>query len=279
MEEEKVERLVDQAKQNPIKNVFIIGWEAVILNIPIMLSAILVLVLLGLLGFVPYINVVVTILSATFMVSAQIYIARIFEEASDMYGFASNIEKMTLKELFHTHLMTALGSYFAWVILFLIPLIVTFIIMPQDLSKIDPETIMNIAKNLIPFLIFILIILYVQPLIQYNIIKAEGFSEGFKAVLTLFSSSLWSRALSGSYFSYIAKFGLVVFLLLFLIGLGLGLFAALLGLPIAEVSKEMSQTTQMVIGSINTLFSFIFMIFMSIFIIFAQHLSQSTEVN
>jgi len=279
IEEESAERLIDQAMANPIKNVFKIGWEAVIINKTTMIGAISILILLGLVGLVPQVGIPIAVISATLMVSAQIYIARVFENADDMHSFASDIEQITLNGLLRTHFMTALGSYFAWVVLFLVPLVLTLLTMPQDIGTLNPESIMHLAKNFIPFLIFILVILYVQPLVQYNIIKAEGFSSGFKAVFTLFSSALWSRAMSASYFSYIAKFGLVIFFLMFLFGMVLGLLASIFGFPMEEMAKDMSPIFQMIIGSINTLFTFLFMIIMSIFIMLAYKISQSNEVN
>jgi hypothetical protein len=84
----------------------------------------------------------------------------------------------------------------------------------------------------LPILLIALLFSYVQPLVQANIIMANGVKEGFKAVFTLFSIALWRTAFQSSYFKYVAGFGLAIIVLLFFFAFMIGILTNLIGLGI-----------------------------------------------
>ncbi len=260
--------LIDQATSEPIKNVFKIGWETIILNIPTLSTAITLLLLLNIASFMNLmlLNIVLVIFSGILVVSAQIYIGRTFYEAVGMNDFASTIREATVMDFFKKHIGVATGSYIAWITLFILPILVIVLFLPQG-AEPTTEDIDNFLLAFIPFIVIMLIVLYVQPLVQANVIVSNTFKEGFRAVMTIFSKKVWTKAFTRRYFSYLTRFGLIIFATLFLLGLVIGFT----GLSAIDIKSEI---VQMSMAILNTILSFLFMIITAIFIMLADKIAE-----
>jgi hypothetical protein len=230
-------RLIDEAlTSEPIKNTFRLGWEFIKLNQKFTLTAMIIFVVLNLFGMIPIASLIFMVLSAVFGLVIQIHVGKTFYESQDIKSYINEIKESTIDKLLTRHVATAFGAYMGWVVLLLLLILLFgFIggsmgIINEQMSEAD---LLNALVTLgFPMLLIALVLSYVQPLVQANIIMANGVQEGFKAVFTLFSTHVWRMAFKSAYFKYVAGFGLVIILLLFFFAFIVGLLTSLSGLTI-----------------------------------------------
>ena len=230
-------RLIDEAlSSEPIKNTFRLGWEFIKLNQTFTLTAMIILIVLNVFGMIPLVSLIFMVLSAVFGLVIQIHVGKTFYESQDIKSYIHEIRDSSIDKLLTRHVATAFGAYIGWVVLLLLLIFLFgFIggsmgIINEQMNEVD---LVNAVVALgFPMLLMALVFSYVQPLVQANIMMANGLQEGFKAVFTLFSIRLWRSAFQSAYFKYVAGFGLVTLLLLFFFAFLVGLVTSLSGLTI-----------------------------------------------
>ena len=100
-----------------------------------------------------------------------------------------------------------------------------------------------------------------KPLVHSNIVLANSFPEGFKAVFTIFSKDIWSSSMNKSYFFYVAKAGILLSVLLLIIVAGMSFLATI---PLVGF-----------VGSIMMMMGvYVFMVFMSIVSMMARRIVE-----
>ena len=230
-------RLVDEAlASEPIKNTFRLGWEFITLNQKFTLTAMIIFVVLNLFGMIPIASLIFMVLSAVFGLVIQIHVGKTFYESQDIKSYIQEIQESRIDTLLTRHVATAFGAYMGWIVLLLL-LILLFGFVGGSMGIINEQMneadLLNALVTLgLPMLLIALVFSYVQPLVQANIIMAQGVQEGFRAVFTLFSSNVWRMAFQSSYFKYVAGFGLAIILLLFFFAFIVGILTAVSGLTI-----------------------------------------------
>ena len=227
--------LIDEAlSSEPIKNTLRLGWEFFTLNQTFTLTVIIILTVLNLFGTIPMVSLIFMVLSAIFSLVIQIHVGKKFYESADIKSYIHEIKESSVDRLLTRHVATAFGAYMGWVILLLL-VILFFWIIGNSMGIINEHmtqaSIANAVAILgIPMLLIGLVLSYVQPLVQANIIMANTLQEGFKAVFSVFSIDLWRSAFQSAYFKYVAGFGLVTILLLFFFIFIIELVTKLIGL-------------------------------------------------
>jgi hypothetical protein len=230
-------RLIDEAlASEPIKNTFRLGWEFIKLNQKFTLTAMVIFVVLNLFGMIPIASLIFMVLSAVFGLVIQIHVGKTFYESQDIKGYINEIQESSIDRLLTRHIATAFGAYIGWVTLLLL-LIFLFGFIGGSMGIINAQMSESDLVNALvtlgfPMLFIALIFSYVQPLVQSNIIMANGIQEGFKAVFTLFSTHVWRMAFQSAYFKYVAGFGLAIILLLFFFAFLVGIITTLSGLTL-----------------------------------------------
>ena len=79
--------------------------------------------------------------------------------------------------------------------------------------------------------------------------------------------------MSKRYIIYLTKFGLVVLTIMFLLGMLLGFMSG----SIVTAEGDISETTQMIMGVLNTVLTFIFMLVVAIFMMLSDAISEPTK--
>jgi len=209
-------RLIDEASDfEPVKNTFRLGWEFIHLNQTFTLTVMAILILLNLLGMIPLISLITAMFAGILGMALQIYAGRAVYESNEITDYVELIKNSRIdSEEIKGHFSTAFGAYMGWVVL-LIAFVFMASIMAVSSGLInenmnEADVLMAFASIGLPLVLVALILSYVQPLVHSNIVFANGFSEGFKAVFTLFSKDVWSSAMQKSYFTYVSVFGLVI---------------------------------------------------------------------
>ena len=218
-------RLINEAlASEPIKNTFRLGWEFITLNRKLTMTLLSTLILLGFLSMLPIVGVVFTVFSSVLSQSIQIYLGRLVYNSENIEAFVSDIEQVEGETIVKHHFSTAMGAYLGWMVIASIFLLLFGVVagsMGVTESMIyDERALIGILFSMALPLIFIVMILsYLQPLVQSNVILSNGFNEGFLAVLTIFSPDLWKRAFQWSYFRYVSLFGILFLMMIFLFGM------------------------------------------------------------
>jgi len=222
MQEENT-RLIDEASDSEslesVKNTFRLGWEFIQLNQTFTLTVLAILILLNLLGMIPLLSLIASMFAGVLGITLQIYAGRAIYESNEITDYVeliktSRIDNEELKE----HFNTAFGAYVGWVILlFAFSFMAAIMAVSSGLiteNMNEADVLMAFASIGLPLTLVALALSYVQPLVHSNIVLSNGFSEGFKAVFTLFSRDVWSSAMQKSYFAYVSVFGLAIMLVL-----------------------------------------------------------------
>jgi hypothetical protein len=224
--QENNRRLIDEAiSAEPVKNTFRLGWEFVTLNKKFTLSAIVVLLVLSLLGTMPYVGFIFSVFFTAFALAIQIYAGRLLYETENIETFVDEVYKLDGQKLIERYFSPALGAYMGWMtIAFLFVGAISLFLGGTNITS-NEELLALLTAIAIPILIISLLLAYVQPLVQSNIVMANDFKEGLLAVFTIFSKHVWSLAFKGSYFKYVSIYGLIIFLIAFLFSFVFSVFA------------------------------------------------------
>jgi len=223
-------RLIDEASESEaVKNTFRLGWEFISLNQMFTVSILGILIVLNFLGMIPVISLITSMLAGVLGITLQIYAGRVVYESDDILNYVDVIKKSDITEVWSRHSAAAFGTYIGWIILILVfvfiasILAVSFGLINENMNETD--ALMALASIGLPLVLVALVLSYVQPLVHSNIVLANSFQEGFKAVFTIFSKDVWSSAMQKSYFSYVAIFGLVIMLCITPLALAFFVFA------------------------------------------------------
>ena len=261
-EDKRNSKLIDEALDfEPIKNTFRLGWEFVTLNKKFTLTAMVTFILLNILGMIPMIALIFMVLSAIFGLAIQIHVGRTLYFSRDIQSYISEIEYSSVEAILNRHTATAFGVYMGWTLLILIAILIfTFIggalgLIGNNMSEVE---IVNALITLgLPIILVALVLSYVQPLVQANIILSNSFKEGFKAVFTIFSIELWRLSFQKSYFKYVAIFGTILIVLLFLFTLVIGVVSGLSGLAVVgNILLMMGMYIFMIMMSVGSIMAY-----------------------
>ena len=251
--QEENRRLIDEASEfKPVKNTFRLAWEFIRLNQTFTLTVLAILILLNLLGVIPLLSLIAPMLAGVFGMTLQIYAGRAVYESKEITDYVELIQNSHINsEKLKGHFSTAFGAYMGWVVL-LLALLFAAIIMAISSGIInekmnETDMLMALASIRLPLVLVALVLSYVQPLVHSNIVLSNSFSEGFKAVFTLFSKDVWSSAMQKSYFAYVSIFGLVI-----------------IGILIPFVALFASVGMGVVLNIVFIIVSYMFMVMMSI---------------
>lgn len=257
-------RLIDEAiSSEPIKNTFRLGWEFITLNKPFTLTVVGVMIFLTLLGFVPLVGFIFSLFAGVFALAVQIYVGRLVYETDNIETFVSAIKDANGEDLIQRYFSAAMGAYMGWMVIGigLIALITLLLggMGISDSSLNNSVALLSLLSTVgLPALVIALMISYVQPLIQANIIMSDTFREGFFAVMSLFWVDTWRRAFQGVYFSYVARLDLLVLGVSFLFAFIFSIFAVI---PILNIV-------------VLLLFVYLLMIMMSVAAVMAKRLVE-----
>ena len=220
-------RLIDEAVLNePIKNTFRLSWEFIVLNKNLTFTAMSMLLLLNILSV--FLGILAIVFSGILSMAIQIYIARLVYETQNIETFVEESKHSKLENILSKHIFTATGAYLGTMSL-LVGVLFLFLFLIKnmgiDLETMSLDQLMEVIQVFIlPAVITLLLLSYLHPLVQSNIALAKDFKEGYRAVFTLFSPTLWKQAFQNYYFKYVALFILII-------GSGAFLLSLIVSLP------------------------------------------------
>jgi hypothetical protein len=266
--EATVTRLVDEARGEPVKNAYRLGWEFVQQNWTLVLATLGVFVLLTLLEMIPLIGIVAAIALGVFVQAVQIYVGRSFYEAESIERFVEGAAATSLKEFLTRYQAPAFGAWLGWFVIGMAMMLLWILMI--GLSGLDPaafeggvqdeaqalEFLKVMGTATLPLILIGLLLSYVYPIVQGRIILSDTFGDAFKAVFSLFSPTVWSHAMKGEYFSFVLVFGLVLIGFSFVVGIVMALLMLIpvLGVIVGFVAVVlMMYVLMMVLGVANVL--------------------------
>lgn len=219
--------IIDEAlASEPIRNTFRLGWEFIKVNQSFTITAMIIFITLNIFTTITSLSLIFMMFSSIFMTIIQIHVGRTLYHSRDIKSYIDKISKSNLNQILTENILTGVGVYLGWVVL----LLLSFILLEffgKSLYIINRIDVFNISISIIAILL-----LYIQPLVQANVIMANGFKNGFKAVFTIFSIKLWRLSFNSSYFKYISIFWIVLFLSIVILVFLIGIITKLIGLKI-----------------------------------------------
>ena len=208
-------RLIDEALESEaVKNTFRLAWEFIRLNQKFTLIAMGLFIVLNLFGGLPLMGTLFMVFAGVFGMMIQIHVGKMFYATHDIDTYVATIEESKIENVIKQHVQVAFGAYMGWIVLLLITLVLVGVIggatglIHEGMDQM--ALVMALATLGLPILLISLLLSYVQPLVHSNIVLANDFSEGFKAVFSIFSLDVWRSAFQKTYFNYVAIFGLVL---------------------------------------------------------------------
>ena len=248
--QEDSRRLIDEAISfEPIKNTFRLSWEFVILNKKFTLTAMSMLLLLNLLTM--FLGLLAMFASGILSMAIQIYISRLIYQTENIETFIAESKESKLETIVSKYSFTAMGAYFGTITLLLIFLALLTLLIQNlgvDLENIKlEELVVRLQPFALPMVLFTLAISYIYPLVESNIALSRDFKEAYRAVLTLFSPTLWRKTFHREYFRYIS-------LLLLMVGAGMLFFGVLITIPVINIFS----------GFIIVIVMYLYMVLMSV---------------
>lgn len=218
--QEHNKRLIDEAIEvESVKNTFRLTRESLLLNKKLTMTAVAIFLVLNILGSIPQLTFIFGFLAGIFLIVMQIHAGRTLYASENIETFVEETKKQTLGNILSNHTRTASGVYAGMVILialfsFILGTLLVFSgIFKEGMN--EQELVMALSQIGLPILLVVMVISYVQPLVHSNIILANTFGEGFKAVFSFFSADVWRSAMQKIYFAYVAKVGLLMVALAF----------------------------------------------------------------
>ena len=230
-------RLIDEAlNTEPIKNTFRLSWEFITLNQKFTFTLMGVFIALHVLGMIPILALIFMIFAGVFGLAIQIYIGRVFYKTTNITSYIKEIENSEINQVSYTSIAPAFGAYIGG-LLFLFLVAFLFGVVANSMGLIhegmnEQELAKMIGSLGMPMILIMLVILYLQPLVQANIILAKNFGEGFQAVFTIFSIRLWKQSIQKSYFLYVVILGFIVLSTMFVVVILLNSLGSAIGLPL-----------------------------------------------
>lgn len=230
--QEENRRLIDEALDfEAVKNTFRLTREFIVLNKNFTFMAMGIFILLNVLGMIPLLSLIFSLLATVFGIVIQIHVGRTFYATENIETYVDEINNSRVDEVAKRYAQTAFGVYLGWTLLIILILFVLSLtaittgLVNKNMNEND--LIMAFAGLGLPLILAALIFSYVQPLVYSNIILSNSLGEGFKAVFSIFSKDVWSSALQKSYFSYIAKVGLLTMAIILLLGVMVALLSSI----------------------------------------------------
>jgi len=215
MHNEKRKLLDEALSHEAIKNTFRLSWEFMVLNRKFTLTAMSMLLLINILS--PFLGLLSMLLSGVFLMAIQLYIAKSIYGAKSMGEFVAQTQKAKIEKAVEENLLVAFGAYLGeTVLLFLFLFLFSMLIQTLgfELEKVKKvEDLVVILKAVaFPLMILLLYVSYMRPLVLAKISMATSLQEGFRAMLTLFSFSLWRSTLGTGYFYYMSRLLVLIFM-------------------------------------------------------------------
>jgi len=217
------QRLLDEALyEEAIKNTFRLSWEFIVLNRQFTLTAMSLLLLLNLLT--SFFGLLAMLLSGVFSMAIQIYVAKLSYNAEDINDFIVQSKQSKVEKAVGENILVATGAYLGEMVLGF-GILLLFVMLAQmlgfDLEKVSTiEDLQRVAEAVaLPALILLLLMSYIHPLVQAKISMSRDLKEGFFAVFTIFSPSLWRSTFKTGYSKYIISLLSLIFMAALFMGI------------------------------------------------------------
>ena len=223
-------RLIDEAlSSEPIKNTFRLGWEFITLNKKFTYISLAIVVGMHLLSRLdPSIGFFVMLIYGFYMIAVQIEVGRVIHATQNIETFVVDVGAIDVNKVIKGHMERVIGSVIGWSLLYT-GIMVLFLLFWFMLYALFGSMNEAIALTVLPAVVLLLLVAYLQPLIQAKIALSANIEEAMFAVFSIVKPELRIRAFSKSYFKYVAS--LLFVLLAIPFGLttvhGMGFFSSI----------------------------------------------------
>jgi hypothetical protein len=199
-------RLIDEALgSDPIKNTFRLGWEFVTLNKKFTYISLAIVVGMHLLSRLdPSIGFFLMLMYGFYMIAVQIEVGRVIHSTQNIETFVADVEAIDVSKVLKGHGERIIGSVIGWSLVYL-GVMVFFVLVGFMIYLFVGNMNEVLALVLIPTVALLLLVAYLQPLIQAKVALSSNLEESMFAVFSIVKPELRIRAFRKSYFKYVAS--------------------------------------------------------------------------
>jgi len=223
-------RLIDEAlASEPIKNTFRLGWEFVTLNkkftyisLAIAIGTQVLSYLDGTIGFF------LMLFYGFYMIAVQIEVGRTIHATQNIKTFVEDVKAIDANSVIKGHMERVIGAVIGWSLVYT-GIMVLFLIVGFVFYALLGSGQEAIALTVIPATVILLLVAYLQPLIQAKIALSTNLEGAMFAVFAIVKPELRLRAFQKSYFKYVASLLFVLLAIPFALTTihGMGLFSSI----------------------------------------------------
>ena len=225
-----------------------VAWSFMMGNITLTLIALSILIVFGLMQYIPIVGFIFAMAYSILNFSIQIYMGRAVLENNSESEIQDVASKTNVNEFFTKYIDIAAGGFLGF---FTIMILSFFILMMIVMTNLDSATIATINQNgisetsvmtmaqnstfiyaLLIFMLIGLILSYAIPAVMGKVFLAEDFFSAFKNSFLIFAPSLWKRVFNKEYFKLIFIWSIVIFFSAIIIS---QFFKVLITIPIALI--------------------------------------------
>lgn len=222
-------RLIDEALgSEPIKNTFRLGWEFVTLNKKFTYISLAVAIGTHVLSsFNASLAFFLMLFYGFYMLAVQIEVGRVIHGTENIETFVAEVEAIDASKVVKGHIERVIGAVIGWSLVYT-GIMVLFAVFTFMIYALIGNMNEAIALILIPAVALLLLVAYLQPLIQAKIALSANIEEAMFAVFSIVKPELRIRAFNKSYFRYVASLLFVLLAIPFALTTihGLGFFSS-----------------------------------------------------
>jgi len=203
------------------KTAIALAWNFFSGNYALNFATLAILIVLNLLGIIPFVGLLFIFGYTILSLSIQIYFGRKVLEIDDPAKMREVAAQTKIGEFLTEYLPQAAGAFLAF---FVITVLLSFLfgtifaLLGGSGMVLDPQMMeRDLQKEVVVFGIPVIIMLLLGGLLTYflpavlgRVIKSEDFVEAFKSAFLLFSPSLWRRCFNRRYFLFVLIWSLIM---------------------------------------------------------------------
>ncbi len=228
--QENNRRLIDEALSfEPIKNTFRLGWEFITLNKKFTYISLMIAIGTHLLSQIdPIVGFFMMLFYGFYILAVQIEVGRVIYKTADIETFLEEVRAMDVNQVLRDHIERVIGAVIGWSLLYTL-LMLFFAFLVAILYTIVGDMTEALVITVIPAIALLLLIAYLQPLIQAKVALSANVEEAMFAVFSIRLPHFRAASFNGFYFKYVVSLLFLLLALPFIITLlhSFGFFSVL----------------------------------------------------
>ena len=184
-------KLIDEALgSEPIKNTFRLGWEFIVLNKKFTYISLAVAIGTHVLSYLDAsVGFFLMLIYGFYMIAVQIEVGRVIHGTQNIETFVADVEAIDAKNVVKGHIERVIGAVIGWSLVYT-GMMVLFVVFGFMIYILVGNMNEAVALTLVPSVVLLLLVAYLQPLIQAKIALSSNIEEAMFSVFSIVKPEL-----------------------------------------------------------------------------------------